>query len=547
MKYFFLAFGIFLLSCSSLAFSRDVCGTAQLMQHLREQGKSVHSLLSDKPLARTTTSACTDDDYYDSVYSRTTNHFEIFYTLDGPHKTIPEFIDSLAKHLEYAWDFHVNKQGMLPPLGISESYHYQQKVQKGLYAIEVIDIDLLRDTKVILDGSCHKCFALTLPFDSTQSEIFIDNDFRYIPVKNQTKDTVHYNGKNCSYPRATEELLNTAHNYSYVEQWNKGLQVTTAHELYHSSQLRYLDMLLYFNFWFEASASGIEEIVAPDVDDYFSYLPAMSKIVGTPLDRMTQDYAAGLLLLYLYNHVDPRTDKSIWESYAKNPSESFQYQLSQAVKKKKLSPDSLFNDFATRLSFAGKRSTMVDSSFWIASDQPNWPDFSSLSKSGTFEADQLDMLAYRFYIGGKPDLTKFTGKASAATLSNNLYKIHFLPTSNSVDSINIKNFGNINSDSTLWILSRFSEIDRIPTVVQDSTLKAYPTPWRHGNLCFTPLPQNKEFIEIRNRRGNLVSKIRYDQITHCLNESEVKSLMVPGVYRFRVGNKGKLKDFIIVY
>jgi hypothetical protein len=262
---------------------------------------------------------------------------------------------------------------------------------------------------------------------------------------------------------------------------------------------------------------------------------------------MTQDYAAGLLLLYLYNHVDPRTDKSIWESYAKNPSESFQHQLSQAVKKKKLSPDSLFNDFATRLSFAGKRSAMVDSSFWIASDQPNWPDFSTLSKSGTFEADQLDMLAYRFYIGGKPDLTKFTGKASAATLSNNLYKIHFLPTSNSVDSINIKNFGNINSDSTLWILSRFSEIDRIPTVVQDSTLKAYPTPWRHGNLCFTPLPQNKEFIEIRNRRGNLVSKIRYDQITHCLNESEVKSLMVPGVYRFRVGNKGKLKDFIIVY
>ncbi len=547
MKYFFLILGIILLNCSSLAFSRNACGTSQLIQNLREQGKSIHSLLSSKPQARTATSICTDDDYYDSVYSRTTNHYEIFYTLEGPHKTIPEFIDTLAKYLEYAWDFHVNKQGMLPPLGVSEAYHYQQKVQKGLYAIEVIDVDLLRDTKIIFNGSCYKCFAVTLPFDSTQSEIFIDNDFRYAPATKQIKDTVHYNGKNCSYPRATEELFNTTHNYSYAKQWNKGIQVTTAHELYHSSQLRYLDMLTYFNFWFEASASGIEEIVAPDVDDYFSYLPAMSKIVGTPLDRMTQDYAAGLLLLYLYNHVDHSTDKSIWESYAKNPSKSFQYQLSQAIKKKNLSPDSLFNDFATRLSFAGKRSALVDSSFWITSDQPNWPDFTTLSKNETFEAEYLGNLAYRFYIGGKPNLTKFTGTASAATLNNNLYSIHLLPTANSVDSISKRNFGNINPDSTLWILSHFSETERIPSIIQDSTLRAYPTPWRHGNLCFTPLPQNKDYIEIRNRRGNLITRIKYDQFTHCLDESEVKSLLAPGVYRFRAGNKGKLKDFIIVY
>ena len=78
-------------------------------------------------------------------------------------------------------------------------------------------------------------------------------------------------------------------------------------------------------------------------------------------------------------------------------------------------------------------------------------------------------------------------------------------------------------------------------------LRAYPTPWRNGALCFTPLPRDKDYIEIRNRRGNLVKKVKYENHTLCMDEAEVKSLMVPGVYRFRVENSGKLKDFIIVY
>ena len=78
-------------------------------------------------------------------------------------------------------------------------------------------------------------------------------------------------------------------------------------------------------------------------------------------------------------------------------------------------------------------------------------------------------------------------------------------------------------------------------------MRAYPTPWREGPLCFTPLPYNKDYIEIRNRRGNLITKIKYNSSTHCIDEREVKSLLVPGVYRFRIGNSGKLKDFIVVY
>jgi hypothetical protein len=144
-------------------------------------------------------------------------------------------------------------------------------------------------------------------------------------------------------------------------------------------------------------------------------------------------------------------------------------------------------------------------------------------------------------------MSKFVGTASAIAIKPNAYTIRFLPSTNSIDSARTEFLRKSSVDSILWVFSRFNEETTIPTHLKDSTLRAYPTPWRHGALCFTPLPQNKDYIEIRNRRGNLVHKIKYDNYTHCLDESEVKSLMVPGVYRFRAGNSGKLKDFIIVY
>ena len=82
----------------------------------------------------------------------------------------------------------------------------------------------------------------------------------------------------------------------------------------------------------------------------------------------------------------------------------------------------------------------------------------------------------------------------------------------------------------------------------DSTLRAFPMPWRgNGSLCFTPLPESKKFIEIRNARGDLVLREPYEKTTHCINEDNVKSSMKPGVYRFRAGSSGKTEKFIVTY
>ena len=545
MRKLVFALVIFILNFS--AFAERTCGTAQIMDYLNNKRQNTKLQFDTKPVARTTSAGCTSKDYYDSVYSRTTTHFEIFYTLNGPHKTTVEFVDSLEKALEYAWDFHVNKSGMLPPKGISETHHYEMNVQNGLYPVEVIDIYHLQNYQKFLNSPCTTCFGLTLPFDSGLSEMLIENDFRYISENNPTIDTVEFNDKICTYTKATEEFTNGAHNYSYVKNYMAALRVTSAHEMYHAVQYRYSEKMKQYNFWFEASASGVEELAAPDIDDYFTYLPKLARNVGFPYKNLDKPYGAGIFFLYLHNHVSPKTNRLIWENFAKDPTKSFQYQLDQVAQSQGLSADSLFHDFAIRLSFTGDRSSLADSTFWITSDQPRWPEFQTKSESGTFETSSLDNIAYYYHSNGTPDMSKFVGRASAIAIRPHAYTIRFLPTTNSIDSARTEFLQTSRVDSILWVLSRFNEENVIPTFFKDSTLRAYPTPWRHGPLCFTPLPQNKDYIEIRNRRGNLVHKIKYDNHTHCIDESEVKSLMVPGVYRFRAGNSGKLKDFIIVY
>lgn len=530
------------------AFAGRSCGTTQILDYLNSNHKSVKQMLASvKAYARTASSGCTPQDYYDSVYSRTTKHFEIFYTLKGPHKTTVAYIDSLEKALEYAWDFHVKKSGMLPPKGESETFHYEKKVQNGLYPIEVIDIYLLQNYDSVMRNPCKDCFGLTIPLDDEKSEMLIDNDFKHVPQENAIIDTVEFNDKVCTYPRASVEFTNEAYNYSYAKKFMPALRVTTAHEMYHAIQFRYSSKMPLYNFWFEASASGVEEIAVPDVDDYFAYLPDLATDVGFPYKDLDKPYGAGIFFMYLHNHVNHKTNKLIWENFAKAPTKNFQYQLNQVAKNQGLSADSLFHDFAIKLVFTGDRSSLVDSTFWITSDQPRWPQFHVESKSQTFTPVDLQYTAYYYYSNGAPEMPKFVGRTSAIAIKSDAYSIRFLPTTNSIDSARTEFFRESSVDSILWVFSRFSEEDVVPTFFKDSTLRAYPTPWRQGALCFTPLPLSKDYIEIRNRRGNLIQKIKYTGYTHCLDENEVKSLLAPGVYRFRVGNSGKLKDFIIVY
>jgi len=537
-------FFLLILTVSVPSFSNNHCGTSKVIEHHK-------NLREPKPPAYLTssTASCPAKALYDTVYSKKTEHLQIFYTLSGPHKTTLDFVESVAKNSEEAWKYHTQTMGMRAPLGHSVSYHYQQNVDENLYAIEILDLDNIRDANDQMDEPCYGCFGLVIPDEySEKSSLFLENDFRY-SSRNSVPDTLEINEEKCTYLNSSQELHNKAHDYSYVTNWDAGVRVTVFHELYHAVQVRYLNMYKFPSFWFEASASGIEEFIAPSVDDYYNYLPEITSNKGISLDEIEHSYAAGILLIYLHNFVDPKTDRYIWENFSKNPEKNFQYQLSKFTDSKKLSADSIFHDFATKLSFAGNRSQFVDSTTLICNDEPNWPkiSYTPIINNGINDSIVINDLAFRFYNSGIPNLNNFVGKGSLISYQGKSASIQNFYTANEAEKMYAVAIANSQVDSIAWVFSNFNSQEVLPALVNDPTLRAYPTPWRGGNLCFTPLPRNKEFIEIRNRRGNLVSRERYTGSTYCIEESRVKSLLVPGLYHFRAGTSGKTKDFLIIY
>ncbi|MCF0223400.1 MAG: hypothetical protein HUK20_03960 [Fibrobacter sp.] len=534
-----LVVSLMLLCLFSLpAMARSVCGTSELLQHLKE--KKPYAMVKSTMRA----GYCDDDELYDKVYSKKTEHFQIFYTLDGPHQTTEALVDSLANDAEMAWNLYVNTLGMRAPLGIDSTHQYRQKVEDGLYPIEVLDISHMRDARALIGSVCYLCYGITVPQSGNyeKTQLFIENDFKYMSSMDAQQAERVVGDTRCLYDVSNLELKNERYNYSYAKFPEKALRVTVVHELYHAVQLRYLS-LDWKNFWFEASASGMEDVGAPDVDDYFEYLPRMFGNSETTLNRMNQDYGAGVLFLYLYNHVDKKFDKSIWENFSNHPSWSFQQNLDSYAKAKKLLADSLFHDFALKLSFSGDRSVFLDKKDWINEDQWAWPNYKHNADSMSVSV-RLGELSYRYTTNFLPNLSDFKGNASAVVYRNDSAKVIPIPYANSLDQVVVERN---NADSVSFVFSRLIESSVLPTQQDTMPLHAYPTPWRKGNLCFTPLPQSKEFVEIRNRRGDLVTRENYLGRTLCIDEKRVKELFAPGVYMFRAGSHGKMERLMIVY
>lgn len=516
-------------------------GNGQASPRSRSIYANVNSAADHSAGRKFSASYCDPEDYYDTVHVRRTKHFQIFYTLSGIHGTTDKFVDSVEVVVEKVWGLYVDKLKMLSPKSKSTTAFFQQNVEDGFYPIEIVDISNARDPSVICESGCLGATITTGDADNSElSQIYLDNDFRYAPRTWSSNATITTHGKECRYDIAETPIKSG--NCDYTKDEGKSIRITLFHELYHSIQMRYVNLFKTKTFWLEAAASGMEEIAAPDVNDYISNLESLILHAGTPIDSLYTDYAASPLLLYLYHQMGADADRLILEGFQKEPYKIFQDQLAKAAERKGLKADSLFHDFAIRLLFSGKRSADVDREFWISDDQELWPTADPETLS--VQIPSLSKLAFKYYRGERPSLYDFKGRASAALFRDGRASIRDVANIASLDSIITDAF---QYDSLIWILSRFDEDAYIPEAVVDSSLKAFPTPWRGGKLCFSVLPENRKFIEIRNSRGDLVTRLDYTHATHCIDESTVKANMAPGVYGFRAGNSGKLKKFLIIY
>ncbi len=181
----------------------------------------------------------------------------VYKYLDDAGIGHPKFIVKSGEMFENSWAYFVDSIGMQMPvsLGLSKVYN---KNANNRYNIVIADVGT---AEPMFRG--QEIYALTYPpgYDDC---ILMDNDFLYT-TSSGTLDTIQsvYNG-------VTPALI-----INYARDWEKGIQVTAAHEFYHSVQYTYTPDIDELHFWYEASATAMEEQLAPDVNDYLQYLPSI--------------------------------------------------------------------------------------------------------------------------------------------------------------------------------------------------------------------------------------------------------------------------------
>ncbi|MCL2207454.1 MAG: hypothetical protein FWB90_05075 [Fibromonadales bacterium] len=475
------------------------CGVAQFMEDSKKQGKT---------LAKPGFESCNADNYYNrnAVLEARTKNFIIYYTLDkaSPHATTSEYIDSLAKYLEEAYYFHKEVLGMKGILGKNQTRHYIKNVPLGLYPVEVIDNGLLRGD----EGKYDNTYGLIPPPYSAQStQIIIENDFLY--------------GADCKGNFSTVPYISPINgNYSMPGKWHLALKVTVFHELYHSFQIYQVKSLTNNNiFWAEASATGVEEVAVPEVNDYIGYISP--SFVETIVDSEA-GYGWAMLYLFLSYEFGLGFDSFIWRSFSERPREKFSEHLSRYAYSLGKNAEDLFHRYASYLLYSGKKAEFLPDSL------PPTPLLSDLSRWPERKIRQIP-------IGVLPEASFYFLERTSENW----------PKTDSATRISPAEYG----DASVWVLSRLLKKEWFPPP-ELKEFAAYPNPWdpkRNSEIKFSPLPEKSTGIEIRSANGVLLGRIKGKPGDELIWKQDSKKLPTPGILYYRTLPHGKNKVLIVEY
>ncbi len=535
---------ILVLTCILCSWSPSLAGRCGFTQMAEFQSK--HPQGSGRMVAKEGT--CTPGDLYDEVKMDTSRHFRVLYTLKGPHAVLgadrisqarPPFVDSLLQWLEDAWTLHTVTIGMRTPLGSAVSHHYQDERSSDKYPVEIIDMGLMRNSASLVGGPCEYCYGLTLPDqttgDYTRSTLLIENDF-LSQIAKDPLETFNNGFSTCTYSPSTRPIVNSydGRNIDYSIDWPSALKVTVFHELYHACQVRYQDYLEQYHFWFEASAVGVENLGAPEVNDYFQYLPPIFSSPDNSLlesNNSTRPYGQGIFYQTVAHRFGIQFDPLVWTSLTKAPTSPIENHLDQQFKQNGASgglPE-VFSDHARHLFNAGARSANLSADSVWAEDLASWPELHIVTDT----PQSLNLPPFGFQVFLSKNIPLSWGSNPALRKSAIAYK-----------------------DSAFVILSTGFEAVSINDdyLHPDPVPKAWPNPWRPGNahamipMCFDPASKDL-VVEIRDAASHLVLNIPKKTLSRCsagFSLSADSPRLAPGLYYWRGKSERKLHRFLII-
>jgi len=229
---------------------------------------------------------------YDSVYFSPSGHFKIFYNIEGIYQIpdydrdqngIPDYLEFVAKSFDRAWSVEVDLLGFNPPPDSSGNF-------REIYPVHCR----------LLSGF-EKAYGQTV----LEFEIPSKPNLNYV-----TFVEINTNFSFVNYPGVSDPIVRDS----------MAIAVTAAHEFNHALQTGYRlwsNNDTFHDFWFiESSATFMEEIVAPEVNDYLLYLDDYFWKAHLPLDQSSgdlDDYGKVVLEILLGERFEKQFVRKTWE------------------------------------------------------------------------------------------------------------------------------------------------------------------------------------------------------------------------------------------
>jgi hypothetical protein len=311
-------------------------------------------------------------------------------SLDALEASHPAFIQRVAAYLENAYTYDRDTLGMRVPDSNVTAF-YRGSVA-GKFNVEVGDIDALQ-------SGYEETYGLTFPPELTgtppyfSTALLIENDFLYNASVNTGNGVITGTPIKVSRTDSTGMKI-LLHDYSV--DWDQGLAVTIAHEFYHAVQFLYTPIQGGYHAWYELTAVGMEERLAPTVNDYLGYLPSVLT-TNSPVYLLTPpgsniNYGNGIFHTFLTKALGKTFDAGIWQTLSTN-NNSLPAALVQAAGSA-ARWDSLFAVYTASLAIAGRPGAAA-SPLAFSPDFSIWPRPRVDTGATTGSTYTLSSLTYR--------------------------------------------------------------------------------------------------------------------------------------------------------
>jgi len=306
--------------------------------------------------------------HYDTINTDSSSHAVPLE--DISENGIPDFIDSAAVFLDYAWQQEIDVLGFQPPLDTLgkpvEHYNiYFSNRARGEYGLTTF-VDEIS----------------VLPGDNFTSFIELDNTFQ----------DGHF----------TPGL--------------DGLRVTCAHEFNHAIQLGY-NFRQGDTYIFELTATWIEDVLYPEVNDYFQYLPTFFNTVQNrnfTTNIFPNLYANGIFMQMLSAQYNTDIVTDIWDRIK---TEKAIDAIDTELKIRGSSFSESLNDYGKWMYFTGERA--IPGEFFDDADE--FPQISVLnSMSGNLKVELVtNVRSESFYYISIDTILQTGGFATVSSNENN--------------------------------------------------------------------------------------------------------------------------------